>query len=169
MCVTSLLYGPRADLWPFYGFLCKRFSLCIKVYPWTTQETRNTHFKWGRLFFIEILWFSLVTETIGFFPTQILIFWMLRNNADAQISSLGYLCSHIHLRVLWSNMFFYYSLWFLFIYLFCTEYFNTEYVDRLSWVSHWLLTYPPPPPQKKTLFITSHNSLCTSVWNHFPY
>ena len=23
MCVTSLLCGPRADLWPFYGFLCK--------------------------------------------------------------------------------------------------------------------------------------------------
>ena len=27
MCVTSLLSGPRAYLWPFYGFLCKRFSL----------------------------------------------------------------------------------------------------------------------------------------------
>ena len=24
MCVTSLLCGPRADLWPFYGLLCKR-------------------------------------------------------------------------------------------------------------------------------------------------
>ena len=22
MCVQSLLCGPRADLWPFYGFLC---------------------------------------------------------------------------------------------------------------------------------------------------
>ena len=32
MCVTSLLCGPPADLWPFYGFLCKRFSLYIKVY-----------------------------------------------------------------------------------------------------------------------------------------
>ena len=31
MCVTSLLCGPRADLWPFYGFLCKRFSLYIKA------------------------------------------------------------------------------------------------------------------------------------------
>ena len=31
MCVTSLLCGPRADLWPFYGFLCKRFSLYINV------------------------------------------------------------------------------------------------------------------------------------------
>ena len=55
MCVTSLLCGPRADLWPFYGFLSeKRFSLYIKVKkpikrpwigPWTTQERRNTHFK----------------------------------------------------------------------------------------------------------------------------
>ena len=27
MCLKSLLCGPRADLWPFYGFLCKRFSL----------------------------------------------------------------------------------------------------------------------------------------------
>ena len=33
MFVTSLLYGPRADLWPFYGFLRKRFSLYIKVIP----------------------------------------------------------------------------------------------------------------------------------------
>ena len=24
MCVTSLLCGPRADLWPFYGVLCKK-------------------------------------------------------------------------------------------------------------------------------------------------
>ena len=31
-CVLpSLLCGPRADLWPFNGFLCKRFSLYIKV------------------------------------------------------------------------------------------------------------------------------------------
>ena len=29
MCVTSLLCGPRADLWPFYEFLCQRFSLYI--------------------------------------------------------------------------------------------------------------------------------------------
>ena len=33
MCVTSLLCGPRADLWTFSGFLCKRFYLYIKVYP----------------------------------------------------------------------------------------------------------------------------------------
>ena len=31
-CVTSLLGGPWDDLWPFYGFLCERFSLYIKVY-----------------------------------------------------------------------------------------------------------------------------------------
>ena len=39
MCVTSLLCGPRADLWPFYGFLCKRFSLYIKVTFIYTGET----------------------------------------------------------------------------------------------------------------------------------
>ena len=31
MCVTSPLCGPRADLWPIYGFLCERFSLSIKT------------------------------------------------------------------------------------------------------------------------------------------
>ena len=41
MCVTSLLCGPRADLWPFYGFLCKRFVLNLyieqerKPFTWT--------------------------------------------------------------------------------------------------------------------------------------
>ena len=29
MCFTSLLCSPRADLWPFYGLLCKRFSLYV--------------------------------------------------------------------------------------------------------------------------------------------
>ena len=38
--LKCVLRSPRADLWPFYGFLCKPFSL-----PWTTQERRNTHFK----------------------------------------------------------------------------------------------------------------------------
>ena len=43
MCVTSLLCGPRADLWPFYGFLCKRFSLYIKVYKgWALQRSGST-------------------------------------------------------------------------------------------------------------------------------
>ena len=32
MYFTSLLGGPRADLWPFYGWYCKRFSLYVKVY-----------------------------------------------------------------------------------------------------------------------------------------
>ena len=31
MCVKSLLCCPRVDLLSFYGFLCKRFSLYIKV------------------------------------------------------------------------------------------------------------------------------------------
>ena len=53
MCVTSLLCGPWADLWPFYGL----YSLTV-------------------------------TETIGFFPIQILIFPVLRNNADVRRCSL---------------------------------------------------------------------------------
>ena len=32
MCVRSLLGGPWADLWPFYGLCSKRFSLHIKLY-----------------------------------------------------------------------------------------------------------------------------------------
>ena len=43
MCVTSLLCGPRVDLWPFYGFLCKLFSLYIKVYQgWALQRSGST-------------------------------------------------------------------------------------------------------------------------------
>ena len=43
MCVTSLQSGPRADLWPFYGFLCKWFSLYIKVYQgWALQRSGLT-------------------------------------------------------------------------------------------------------------------------------
>ena len=43
MCVTSLLCGPRADLWPFHGFLCKRFSLYTKVYQvWALQRSGST-------------------------------------------------------------------------------------------------------------------------------
>ena len=37
MCVKSLLGGPRADLWPFYGLYSKRISLYIKVYPQASQ------------------------------------------------------------------------------------------------------------------------------------
>ena len=43
MCVTSLPCGPRADSWPFYGFLCQRFSLYIKVYQgWALQRSGPT-------------------------------------------------------------------------------------------------------------------------------
>ena len=43
MCVMSLLCGPRVDLWPFYGFLYKRFSLYIKVYQgWVLQRSGST-------------------------------------------------------------------------------------------------------------------------------
>ena len=31
------------DLWPFYGFLCERFSLYIKVYQgWALQRSGST-------------------------------------------------------------------------------------------------------------------------------
>ena len=39
--VMSLQCGPRADLWPFYGSLCKRFSLYIKVYPFTQKPIKR--------------------------------------------------------------------------------------------------------------------------------
>ena len=29
MCVTSLLCGPLADLWPFFGLYCERLFLSI--------------------------------------------------------------------------------------------------------------------------------------------
>ena len=43
MCVTSLLCGPWADLWPFYGLYCKQFSLYIKFYQcWGLQRSGPT-------------------------------------------------------------------------------------------------------------------------------
>ena len=43
ICVASLLCGPRADLWQFYGFLCKRFSLYVKVYQgWALKRSGST-------------------------------------------------------------------------------------------------------------------------------
>ena len=43
MCVTSLLCGPWADLWPFNGQYCKRFSLYIKINQgWGIQRSGPT-------------------------------------------------------------------------------------------------------------------------------
>ena len=44
MCVTSLLCGPWADLWPFYGLYCKRLSLSLKGLPkgWGLQRSGPT-------------------------------------------------------------------------------------------------------------------------------
>ena len=49
MCATSLLCGPRADLWPFYGFLWQRFSLYINLQPWSKLlgHWRNSLSNWG--------------------------------------------------------------------------------------------------------------------------
>ena len=40
-CVTSLLCGPRADLWPFYGFLCKPLYREKTVYIKTHKTAIN--------------------------------------------------------------------------------------------------------------------------------
>ena len=40
-CVTSLLCGPWADLWPFYGLYCKRFSLYIELYTAIAAHARS--------------------------------------------------------------------------------------------------------------------------------
>ena len=114
MCVKSLLCGPRVDMWRFMGFWVNgrligswRFSPTLQrektVYPKThktaiyrpvdyTGGTQHT-FKKGKEFFGEIVSFLKVTETIGVFPIQILIFWMTMF-ADAHISSLAYLWFH---------------------------------------------------------------------------
>ena len=42
MCVTSLLYCPWADLWPFYELYCKRFSLYIKVHTHVAQARQTS-------------------------------------------------------------------------------------------------------------------------------
>ena len=43
MCVTSLLCGPWADLWPFYRLYCKQFSLYLKFYQgWGLQRSGPT-------------------------------------------------------------------------------------------------------------------------------
>ena len=67
VCVTSLLCGPRADLWPFYGFLCKRFSLFTKK-----TERKDRFFSPYK---------SIYFECCATMPIL----------ADAHILSLGYL------------------------------------------------------------------------------
>ena len=42
MCVTSLLCSPWADLWPFYGLYCKRFSLYINVHTQVAQARQTS-------------------------------------------------------------------------------------------------------------------------------
>ena len=41
MCVASVLCSPRADLWPCYRFLCKRFSLYLGLYPGIVNRTQS--------------------------------------------------------------------------------------------------------------------------------
>ena len=51
MCVTSLLGGSWADLWPFYGLCCERFSLYIEEK--STLGTRG--FSWAVSGFGQVL------------------------------------------------------------------------------------------------------------------
>ena len=50
MCVTSLLCGPWADLWPFNGLYCKRFSLYVKVPVFFGVNSWFSRFFWLLLF-----------------------------------------------------------------------------------------------------------------------
>ena len=58
MCVGSLRCGSRADFWPFYGLLCKRFSLYIKVALGSHWRDVTRILSKVSCFFIEILSFS---------------------------------------------------------------------------------------------------------------
>ena len=33
--------GPRADLWPFYGFICKRLYIKVNLYTCLGVRSRN--------------------------------------------------------------------------------------------------------------------------------
>ena len=37
MCITSLLCGPRADLWTFYGLYCKRVFPSLERRPFAVK------------------------------------------------------------------------------------------------------------------------------------
>ena len=83
--VYGPIYGRRM------GFYVNGFLSTYKVY----QEPINRLLGLYKVYMrFEILSFSKVTETIGFFPIQILILWMLRNNIMAMLilrAWLGYL------------------------------------------------------------------------------
>ena len=70
MCVTSLLCGPRVDLWPFYVSFMGFLFFLILFGPHRRDVTHILS-KVNCFFFflyIEIVYaFSLVTEKIGFF------------------------------------------------------------------------------------------------------
>ena len=76
MCVTSLLGGPWADLCPFYGLYCKRSSLYIKVYGKPLYREKTVFIKTHKTFIF------VGYGNDCFFPIQILLFRMFRNNAD---------------------------------------------------------------------------------------
>ena len=112
MCVTSLLCGPWADPWPFYGLYCKRFSLPSKVYyreikpvpitpylmaiNWLGNHTGKKKHNLSKVsrYLFNSFYIRRLQKQYCFSPIQFLIFWTLRNSADGDISSLGHLCWH---------------------------------------------------------------------------
>ena len=79
---SRVVYGPiygRFMGCTVNGFLSVfiEYNFTVQLYgTWTTQERRNTHLVKAKLhvFFIEILSFQYVTETIGLFPYKSLYF-----------------------------------------------------------------------------------------------
>ena len=71
--------------------------------------------------------------------------------------------SHLY-RVLQLSMFFLLLLFYSSSYRIFTEY--PAQRSRYPIMSFSLTINLTPIPPKKTLFITSHNSLCVSIWNH---
>ena len=77
MCYISL-GGPWADLCPFYGLYCKRLSLYIKVYGKPLYREKTVFIKTHKTFIF------VGYGNDCFFPIQILLFRMFRNNADVR-------------------------------------------------------------------------------------
>ena len=80
MCVTSLLCGPWADLWPFYGLYCKRCSLYIRFASCYVSR-----------FLLKCFHFRRLQRRSVFSHINFERYATMPMFADAHISSLGYL------------------------------------------------------------------------------
>ena len=88
MCVTSLLGGPWADLWPFYGLYSKpckplnNWENRLQYNPW--KGHKSTHGQRISCFLLKSFHFRRLRKLQVFFSMQILIFRMLCNNVDVR-------------------------------------------------------------------------------------